>query len=136
MQAPRHPYLVLLPVGFTLPLSLPIMRWALTPPFHPYPSKMGGLFSAALSLGSPPPDVIRHRYSMEPGLSSQNCLKQFQAVARPTDTRLTITYPNQIPEIEDDIWHKDTLLQNSLNTLTIFRRNRVHPFGIMTSIIL
>jgi len=24
----------------------------------------------ALSLGSPPPDVIRHRMSMEPGLSS------------------------------------------------------------------
>jgi len=29
-----------------------------------------GLFSVALSLGSPPPDVIRHRMSMEPGLSS------------------------------------------------------------------
>ena len=30
----------------------------------------GGLFSVALSLGSPPPDVIRHSTSMEPGLSS------------------------------------------------------------------
>jgi len=30
----------------------------------------GGLFSVALSLGSRPPDVIRHRLSMEPGLSS------------------------------------------------------------------
>ncbi|VFU08634.1 conserved protein of unknown function [Methylocella tundrae] len=30
----------------------------------------GGLFSVALSLGSPPPDVIRHRFSVEPGLSS------------------------------------------------------------------
>src|SRR6267378_6624000 len=30
----------------------------------------GGSFSVALSLGSPPPDVIRHRMSMEPGLSS------------------------------------------------------------------
>jgi hypothetical protein len=29
-----------------------------------------GLFSVALSLGSPPPEVIRHRMSMEPGLSS------------------------------------------------------------------
>ena len=29
-----------------------------------------GLFSVALSLGSRPPDVIRHRLSMEPGLSS------------------------------------------------------------------
>jgi len=30
----------------------------------------GGLFSVALSLGSPPPGVTRHRASMEPGLSS------------------------------------------------------------------
>src|SRR4051794_18550075 len=30
----------------------------------------GGLLSVALSLGSPPPDVIRHRVSREPGLSS------------------------------------------------------------------
>ena len=30
----------------------------------------GGLFSVALSLGSPPPDVIRHRIPVEPGLSS------------------------------------------------------------------
>src|SRR5580658_7348741 len=30
----------------------------------------GGLFSVALSLGSHPPDVIRHRLSTEPGLSS------------------------------------------------------------------
>jgi hypothetical protein len=33
-------------------------------------AKAGGLLSVALSLGSPPPDVIRHRASMEPGLSS------------------------------------------------------------------
>jgi hypothetical protein len=31
---------------------------------------VGGVLSVALSLGSPPPDVIRHRVSMEPGLSS------------------------------------------------------------------
>jgi len=30
-----HPYSVLLPVGFTVPLLLPVARWALTPPFHP-----------------------------------------------------------------------------------------------------
>ena len=32
---PRHPYSVLLPVGFTVPFLLPETRWALTPPFHP-----------------------------------------------------------------------------------------------------
>jgi hypothetical protein len=33
----------------------------------------GGLFSVALSLGSPPPEVIRHRIPVEPGLSSAAC---------------------------------------------------------------
>ena len=36
----------------------------------PRREKASGSFSVALSLGSPPPDVIRHRLSMEPGLSS------------------------------------------------------------------
>ena len=69
-----RPYAVLLPVGFTVPLALPSARCALAAPFHPYRTRpgerCGGLFSVALSLGSPPPDVIRHRMSMEPGLSS------------------------------------------------------------------
>ena len=33
----RRPYTVLLPVGFALPLPLPVARCALTTPFHPYP---------------------------------------------------------------------------------------------------
>ena len=51
------------------------VRGALLP--HPFTltpgirgSLRGGLLSVALSLGSPPPDVIRHLASMEPGLSS------------------------------------------------------------------
>ena len=80
---PRHPYLVLLPVGFAVPLPLPGTRCALTAPFHPcrrgfacqpreghMRRSAGGLFSVALSLGLPPPGVTRHRASMEPGLSS------------------------------------------------------------------
>lgn len=35
-------------------------------------ARAGGLISVALSLGSPPPDVIRHRVSVEPGLSSMH----------------------------------------------------------------
>ena len=71
----RRPYLVLLPVGFTLPPPLPAARCALTAPFHPYPRSRrtggaGGLLSVALSLGSPPPGVTRHRVPVEPGLSS------------------------------------------------------------------
>jgi hypothetical protein len=74
-NSPRcRPYSVLLPVWFAMPAPLPDPRCALTAPFHPYcPLPFGwgsGSFSVALSLGLPPPDVIRHRMSMEPGLSS------------------------------------------------------------------
>jgi hypothetical protein len=34
------------------------------------PDGLGGMFSVALSLRSPPPGVTRHRASVEPGLSS------------------------------------------------------------------
>ena len=72
-QRERRPYLVLLPVGFTVPSPLPAPRCALTAPFHPHPQAStlaGRLLSVALSLGSPPPGVTRHRVSVEPGLSS------------------------------------------------------------------
>ncbi len=48
----------LLPHPFTLACRRPEGLWA------------GGLLSVALSLGSPPPGVTRHRVSVEPGLSS------------------------------------------------------------------
>ena len=44
----------------------------------------GGMFSVALSLGSHPPDVIRHRLSAEPGLSSPATFR-FRRSGRPTD---------------------------------------------------
>ena len=40
------------------------------PAGRPKPAPAGGLLSVALSLGSPPPGVTRHRVSVEPGLSS------------------------------------------------------------------
>jgi len=64
------PYMVLLRMGFTLPGLSPAPRCALTAPFHPYQTKSGGLFSVALSLGSPPLDVIQHPDPVKPGLSS------------------------------------------------------------------
>ncbi len=57
------PYLVLLRMGFTLPLPLPKARCALTAPFHPYPfdlGRTGGIFSVALSVGSRPPGITWH----------------------------------------------------------------------------
>src|SRR5271166_2547889 len=44
----------------------------------------GGVISVALSLGSPPPDVIRHRVSVEPGLSSIPACAGTAAI-RPSD---------------------------------------------------
>src|SRR6266404_4408468 len=42
-------YLVLLPMGFSVPPTLLSARWAFTPPFHPYPprklNEAGGMFS-------------------------------------------------------------------------------------------
>ena len=44
----------------------------------------GGLFSVALSLGSPPPAVNRRRFSVEPGLSSHAAFRPLTcAAARP-----------------------------------------------------
>ncbi len=49
--------------GALLPLRFTLARGELLP-------CAGGLFSVALSLGSPPPAVGRHRIPVEPGLSS------------------------------------------------------------------
>src|SRR5690606_41302975 len=71
---PCRPYLVLLPVGFAVPSPSPGPRCALTAPFHLFPARRrGSLLSVALSLGSPPAAVSRHRISKEPGLSSTPC---------------------------------------------------------------
>jgi hypothetical protein len=92
-----HPYLVLLPVGFTLPSPLPATRCALTAPFHPCRPRsqernpgLGGLLSVALSLRSPSPGVTRHRISVEPGLSSPRprIAPGRKAVIRPSGTAL------------------------------------------------
>jgi hypothetical protein len=84
----RRHYSVLLPVGFAMPLPLPEARWALTPPFHPYPAhgsalpepiqRRGGFLSVALSLRSPSPELIRHRISVEPGLSSRAAFRRLR----------------------------------------------------------
>jgi hypothetical protein len=79
--------------GVYPPPTLPLARCALTAPFHPYPQgqrpNAGGMVSVALSLGSPPPAVSRHRVPVEPGLSSKACGKniaQASAVVRPSGT--------------------------------------------------
>ena len=75
LSTARRPPLFDLAPGGVCPAN-PVARLAVGsyPTFSPLPpalcSKKGGIVSVALSLGSPPPDVIRHRFSVEPGLSS------------------------------------------------------------------
>jgi hypothetical protein len=62
-------------MGFTLPPLLPKTRCALTAPFHPYLLQAkGGLFSVALSLRFPPPDVIRHSVFWSPDFPPEQAL--------------------------------------------------------------
>jgi hypothetical protein len=92
-------YSVLLPAGLAMPLTLPPARCALTAPFHPCLLALrpcglqsGGLLSVALSLGSPPPDVIRRRIRMEPGLSSAF---QRRPSGRLADDRIGVRSPDR-----------------------------------------
>ena len=48
----RVPYLALHPMGFSVPPRLRLERWALTPPFHPYPA-----LSGSVSFNFPEPNL-------------------------------------------------------------------------------
>jgi hypothetical protein len=109
-----RPYSVLLPVGFALPSALPRPRCALTAPFHPYHLR-GGLLSVALSLGSPPPDVIRHRVSMEPGLSSPARMR-----GRPPGRLTSGMWRPQPPRVKRDVRDRGIILARA-------RPDRVNP---------
>src|SRR3712207_9498008 len=63
----RGPYSVLLQAGLAMRSLSPGTRWALTPPFHPYPRR-GGLLSVAPSLGSAPAGGTRRLVHRGPRL--------------------------------------------------------------------
>ena len=61
-------------------------RGALLPhPFTLAAPRRGGLLSVALSLGSPPPVIIRHPVSVEPGLSSISVRTAHRNSGRPAN---------------------------------------------------
>jgi len=70
----RYPYLVLLPVGFSLQRNVAARMVRSYRTVSPLPAftkaTAGGIVSVALSLGLPPLGVSQHRLSVEPGLSS------------------------------------------------------------------
>ncbi len=66
-------YLVLLPGGFAMPVLLPVRRWALTPPFHPYLIRFRGHRRFVLCCTVrrvTPPWCYQAQHPAEPGLSS------------------------------------------------------------------
>ena len=69
----RHPYSVLLQVGFAYAAAVAgraVRFYRTISPLRQALSPVPRYVSVALSLGSPPPGVTRHRIPMEPGLSS------------------------------------------------------------------
>ncbi len=79
-RGPRHmnTYLVLLRVGFTKPLVLPLARCALTTPFHPYCPKTAVSFCCTGRRLTPPRCYLAP-CPMEPGLSSPKLAKAISA---------------------------------------------------------
>ncbi len=73
-EAPGRPFLLGFAPGGVYHASRiaegPVRSYRTLSPFPTGLRCVGGLLSVALSLGSPPPDVIWHRVSVEPGLSS------------------------------------------------------------------
>ena len=102
----RNPYSVLLLAGLAMPSLSPGPRWALTPPFHPYPGRnRGGLLSVALSLGSPPAGVTRRHVIVEPGLSST---AKAAAIARPSGPRAKWAAPRRGSRLPRDQLHPNS----------------------------
>ena len=85
------PYSVLLRVGFSLPAMSPRRRCALTAPFHPchppgFPGEFGGVFSVALSLGSPPLAVNQHAALWSPDFPPRLVRRRGDRPARSANT--------------------------------------------------
>ena len=85
------PYSVLLRVGFSLPAVSPRRRCALTAPFHPchprgFPREFGGVFSVALSLGSPSLAVNQHAALWSPDFPPRPVRRRGDRPARSANT--------------------------------------------------
>lgn len=80
--AGRHSCSVLHRTGFVLPRRLLAARWALTPPFHPYPPEAGGMFSATLSVAADlRPSAPRLRAACCPEVSGLSSARVNRAAA-------------------------------------------------------
>jgi hypothetical protein len=106
LRGPRHPYSVLLPVGFTVPPLLPEARWALTPPFHPYPARAGrfafcGTFPEVALAGRYPAPCFRGARTFLPslpfGVVKRGCPANWQALISRDEPQLPQKYAGRAP---------------------------------------
>ncbi len=88
LRGPRHPYSVLLPVGFTVPALSPGPRWALTPPFHPYLPRKAVCFLRHFPWGRPRRTLSGTVFPWSPDFPHPAAFRPLQgAAARPTGRR-------------------------------------------------
>ena len=92
LRKSRHPYSVLLPVGFAMPPPLPGARCALTAPFHPYPPKPEGEGGRFVLCGTFPGVAPAGRYPAPFFRGARTFLHRTlsglaAAVTQPTDKR-------------------------------------------------
>ena len=94
LRPTRRPYSVLLQAGLAMPSRSPGPRWALTPPFHPYPSSPCGFgrrfaFCGAIPGVAPggryPPPFRRGARTFLP-----HAVTSMRATARPSDPRVLV----------------------------------------------
>ena len=99
-------YLVLLRVGFTLPLLLPAVRCALTTPFHPYlysqTNHWRSTFCGTFRRLTPPRRYLA-LYLLEPGLSSASLPHAHNRTLERSMQRL----PSQLVNKSNIDWKKD-----------------------------
>ena len=81
-KAARRPYLVLLPVGFTVPSPSPATRCALTAPFHPYPASRERFAGRSALCGTVPGVAPAGRYPAPCSRGARTFLPHDVAIAK------------------------------------------------------
>ena len=95
------PYSTLLRMGFAWPEGHPFGRWALTPPFHPYPY-CGRYISVALSLSSHSQEFLLHPALRSPDFPPAQCAGGWKSYSRRKYSRFKmITTQNKATDLQD-----------------------------------
>ncbi len=98
------------------------------PTLSPLLRKRSGLLSVALSLRSPSPDVIRHRISVEPGLSSPRGLSALAERGCPANWQAVLNRPgSRAPEKNGDL-DVSALARRHTFTSVLSGTRRRNPF--------